>query len=254
MTGRINSSQELLRHKNQLGNDIRKLEAAPQTINSLTQRIKNNESGSSQEIRSIIDDNKQLVQRININLTLYNDPHTNQFATNQNLKKQDYNQFKQRTEFAIQAVLNAEKTLMQAEKESMKRQQGFSQNRQLVDFGDDNIGNTGFAGQQQKQASVQKTQEMMERERAMQQIERDIENVNMIYKELNTLVHQQADHVESIADHIDNAEIQVEEGVGQLQHAAVSSRNLRKKKLCLTIFCIVAVLVLIFVIWISLKN
>jgi len=251
---RINSSQELLRHKNQLANDIRKLEGAPQNINSLTQRIKSNESGSSQEIRSLIDDNKQLIQRINVNLTIFNDPSTNQYATNQNLKKQDYNQFKQRTEHAIEAVLNAEKTLMHAEKESIKRHQSFSQSKQLVDFGDDSMGNTNFAGQQQTQASVEKTAEMQERERAMQQIERDIENVNMIYKELNTLVHQQADNIESIADHIDNAEIQVEEGVEQLAQAATSARSLRKKKLCLTMFCIAATLTIILILWISWKS
>merc|ERR1711881_239364 len=101
---------------------------------------------------------------------------------------------------------------------------------------------------------MQRTAEMQERTKAMEQIERDIENVQMIYKELNQLVYEQADQVDSIENHIDQAEIEVEEGVNQLGQAAVSARSLRKKKLCLTMFGVAALIVIIFIIWLSSKG
>lgn len=106
----------------------------------------------------------------------------------------------------------------------------------------------------QTQASIQLDNEMEQRRQAMERIEKDITNVNLIYKELNTLVYQQADLVDNIEAHIDTADIQVEEGIDQLSSAATYARSIRKKKLCMTMFCVAALITIILILIISLKT
>merc|ERR1711976_186621 len=88
----------------------------------------------------------------------------------------------------------------------------------------------------------QMERDMAKRQQAMEAIERDVSNVNMIYKELNTLVYQQADIVDNIENHIDTADVEVQDGVHQLSQAATHAVSYRRKKFCLFMFCVAAIL------------
>ena len=95
---------------------------------------------------------------------------------------------------------------------------------------------------------------MAKRQADMERVERDITNVNLIYKELNTLVYQQAELVDNIENHIDTADLQVDEGIEQLGQAATHAVAARKKKLCLTMFCIAAIITIMMILIISVKT
>jgi t-SNARE complex subunit (syntaxin) len=281
----VNSTQEFLRLKRQLNNDINALKIKPQQFNSLAARLKNNEPGASDEITPLVEETHQLRNKVQEKFRQFSDPMTNKFAPNSAQKRQETNSFKIEIQQALEAIKQAETNLLNSEKQAI---QDYNNSRQLVNFDDDDtnpFGGSNFqsssnnnhgssigdgmgnsngnpfqtsnasnGGTRQTQASIQLDREMQERQKRMEDIEKDITNVNLIYKELDTLVYQQADLVDNIEAHIDTADVQVDEGIQQLSSAANYARSIRKKKLCLSMFCIAVIITIMLIIIISLKT
>merc|ERR1711976_567455 len=248
----VGSTHDFLRLKTLISQNIKKLQQTPQQFNALATRIKNGESNTMQDVKSLVDNTREKTNQTQSLFKTFSDQSTDRYVTNKAQKRQDCNMFKNQIERALKDIENAERHVINTEKEALKE---YNRTHQLVDFGDDDLSNpSGFGNsstQQQTQASISRQQEMADRQRQMESIERDIDNVHMIYKELNQLVYEQGEQVDSIENHIDQAEREVEEGVQQLSQAAVHARSLRKKKLCLTMFGLAAAITLIFIIWIS---
>lgn len=252
-TFNVSSTHDFLRLKTQISQNIKKLQQTPQQFNALATRIKNGESNTMQDVKALVDSTREKTNHTQSLFKIFSDQASDRYVTNKAQKRQDTNTFKSQIERALKDIENAERHVINTEKEALKE---YNRSHQLVDFGDDDLSNpSGMGGsgntQQQTQASISRQQEMHDRQKQMETIERDIENVHMIYKELNQLVYEQGDQIDSIENHIDQAEIEVEEGVHQLSQASVHARSLRKKKLCLTMFGLAAAIVIVFIIWIS---
>jgi len=247
----VSSTHDLLRLKNSVETDIKKLQQVPQQFNSIAARIKSNEPNAASDFKNKVNQTRQLAQRAQQKVKNYSDNAHDRFVTNRAQKKQQTIELSKHLKDALEKIEASEKHVIATEKQAINE---YNRSHQLVDFGDDNIGSNGTSfTPQQTQASIALSQEMATRQRDMEQIERDVENVHMIFKELNQLVYQQADQIDSIENHIDQAEIEMDEGVTQLAQAAVSARSLRKKKLCLTLFGVATAIVLVFIIWVSSK-
>jgi len=252
-TFNVSSTHDFLRLKTQISQNIKKLQQTPQQFNALATRIKNGESNTMQDVKALVDSTREKTNHTQSLFKIFSDQASDRYVTNKAQKRQDTNTFKSQIERALKDIENAERHVINTEKEALKE---YNRSHQLVDFGDDDLSNPAGQGgsgntQQQTQASISRQQEMHDRQKQMETIERDIENVHMIYKELNQLVYEQGDQIDSIENHIDQAEIEVEEGVHQLSQASVHARSLRKKKLCLTMFGLAAAIVVVFIIWIS---
>lgn len=274
----LNTPQDYIRLKKQITQDLNALRQRPQQYNDLSSRLRANEPGASDEILILQEETERLKSKAHENLKIFSDPSSDRFADNKRSKVTEQKNFKETFEAVVEAIKNAQNNMIRANKEAYS---SYNSNRQLVNFNDEegndeNLLNSGdpnsnpFAttstntmsnplssnniGVQQTQASVQMERDMAKRQQAMDAIERDVSNVNMIYKELNTLVYQQADIVDNIENHIDTADIEVQEGVHQLSQAATHAVAYRRKKFCLMMFCVVAILTVLLILLISMNT
>jgi len=247
----VSSTHDLLRLKNSVETDIKKLQQVPQQFNSIAARIKSNEPNAASDFKNKVNQTRQLAQRAQQKVKNYSDNAHDRFVTNRAQKKQQTIELSKHLKDALEKIEASEKHVIATEKQAINE---YNRSHQLVDFGDDNIGSNGTSfTPQQTQASIALSQEMATRQRDMEHIERDVENVHMIFKELNQLVYQQADQVEDIYGYIDKAETDVDQGNIEIAQAAQQSRSLRKKQICLTLFGVTTAIVLVFIIWVSSK-
>uniref|UniRef100_A0A914WP97 t-SNARE coiled-coil homology domain-containing protein n=1 Tax=Plectus sambesii TaxID=2011161 RepID=A0A914WP97_9BILA len=109
---------------------------------------------------------------------------------------------------------------------------------------------------QQRQLQVEQNvdlQAIKERQQALSQLESDITDVNQIFKDLALMVHEQGEIVDSIEANVDHAVVHVEQGASNVQRAATYQAASRRKKVCLLIFFVMAILILILFIWLWTK-
>merc|ERR1739848_894663 len=243
----INSHQDYYKVKNQLKNDISSLKQKPEKLHALATRLKSNEPGASNEISPLLSDIKIQLERVGQLLKLFTSNTSDKFASNREQKRTEARQYQNDLKQAVDNIKAAENHLVASEKMAIAE---YNNNRQLVNFDDDDSNSNG---RQQTMASADQERMMQKRQEAMQKIERDIVNVNLIYKELNTLVYQQGEQIDNIEDHIDQADMEVDEGLNQLEQAATHAVSARKKKICLTLFCIAAGLTVLLILLISAK-
>ena len=275
----LNTPQDYIRLRKQITQDLNALRQRPQQYNDLCQRLRANEPGASDEILLLQDETERLKSKTHENLKIFTDSNSDRFAENKRQKISEQTNFKETFEAVVEAIKNAQNNMIKANKEAYN---SYNSSRQLVNFNDEddandeNLLNSGNANSnpfattsantmsnplsstgghtQQTQASVQMERDMAKRQQAMEAIERDVSNVNMIYKELNTLVYQQADIVDNIENHIDTADVEVQDGVHQLSQAATHAVSYRRKKFCLFMFCVAAILTVILILIISMST
>jgi len=248
----VSSTHDLLRLKNSVETDIKKLQQVPQQFNSIAARIKSNEPNAASDFKNKVNQTRQLAQRAQQKVKNYSDNAHDRFVTNRAQKKQQTIELSKHLKDALEKIEASEKHVIATEKQAINE---YNRSHQLVDFGDDNIGSNGTSfTPQQTQASIALSQEMATRQRDMEELERDAVNIHMIFTELNQMVYQHGEVTDRIENHIDEALLQVEDGNSQLQSASRWAVSMRQKKLCLTAFCLVTVVVIIFIIWISSRR
>ncbi|XP_076804496.1 syntaxin-12-like isoform X1 [Clavelina lepadiformis] len=154
----------------------------------------------------------------------------------------------------LNAFQAAQREAATTEKECVARVRAAS--TAMHDQGSDVLVNVQGTMQDQQQAAISadELREIEERENAIRQLEADIVDVNMIFKDLGTMVHEQGDMIDSIEANVESAETHVEQGNVQLQQARASQSSARKKKFICAIIGIVLLVVLILIIYFSVKK
>ncbi|GAA6103005.1 syntaxin-12 isoform X1 [Tachysurus ichikawai] len=143
------------------------------------------------------------------------------------------------------------------ERESMARARAGSrllaeesnQDEQLVTF--EKSEDSGlFQSQVEEEPITEEDLELIkERETNIRQLEADIMDVNQIFKDLAVMVHDQGDIIDSIEANVESAEVHVERGTEQLQHAAYYQRKSRKRMCILALVLSLVVTIFAIIIW-----
>ncbi|RZF38078.1 hypothetical protein LSTR_LSTR006477 [Laodelphax striatellus] len=126
-------------------------------------------------------------------------------------------------------------------------------NRQFDDYSDD-AQKTLMRNRQSEIRDLEFEQGMIqEREQRVRRIENDIIDVNQIMRELGSVVYQQAESINSIENAIENVEVGVQSAEQELEKAAAYQNKRRKSAFKLFVIAVVCLLILLLLIYISLR-
>ncbi|XP_022185155.1 syntaxin PEP12 [Nilaparvata lugens] len=94
---------------------------------------------------------------------------------------------------------------------------------------------------------------ILEREQQVRRIENEIIDVNQIMRELGSVVYQQAESINSIENAIENVAVGVQSAEEELEKAATYQNKRRKSAFKLAVIAIVCLLILLLLVYISLR-
>ena len=119
-TFNVSSTHDFLRLKTQISQNIKKLQQTPQQFNALATRIKNGESNTMQDVKALVDSTREKTNHTQSLFKIFSDQASDRYVTNKAQKRQDTNTFKSQIERALKDIENAERHVINTEKEALK--------------------------------------------------------------------------------------------------------------------------------------
>jgi len=121
---------------------------------------------------------------------------------------------------------------------------------EMIEKGDLSVFDEGFIQMKQNR---QVLDELEVRKNEMLALEQSITELHALFVEMAALVDEQGEMVDRILDNVQNTEAYVEKAVEDVHQAARYQSSARRKKVWLFIFCIIALLVVALILWLSLR-
>jgi len=282
----VDNSHDFNRLAQTLGQNVTKIQQNSQKIKGMSGRMNNaQDSGKlGEEQVQLIHYTKQLVQETNSQVKDLNRLATEAASDSERKQRRmqkdrlvekfttTVNEFK---EVQLRATETQKACVQRARLHSMQRASASatasaSSDTNLIDIraspSDDSFDPLEGANklqqqqlQQQKQAQIAAEEEsnlaqIRQREQDILQLEGDIGDLNQIYKDLGMMVHEQGEVIDSIEAHVETAAVHVEEGNTHLGTAEQYQRKARKKKIILAGIALAVLIVLILIIYFSVKS
>merc|ERR1711976_1122651 len=110
----------------------------------------------------------------------------------------------------------------------------------MIDDGDYQLFDDGFKDAQEKRKVLG---ELETRKEAMQKLEQDMQKLYELFAEIALLVEHQGEQVDDVMANVINTEAYVEKANEDVKKAVIYQSSARKKKICITIVCIILLII-----------